>query len=68
MQVTGAGGEWMTHFESTGQREIRALSRRLQSYAGDQADPVRMHDLRMASELLEHLARLTTKLSRPAQL
>ena len=45
---------------------MRALSRRLKEYADEQADPTRRHDLRMSAELLQHLARLTTKLARPA--
>jgi hypothetical protein len=56
----------MTDTDSVGQLEMRALSRRLQAYADElQADPTRRHDLRMASELLLHLERLTTKLARP---
>ena len=57
----------MIDTDSVGQREMRGLSRRLQAYADDQGDPTRRHDLRTASELLLHLERLTTKLSRPAE-
>jgi hypothetical protein len=57
----------MTDGDSIGQLQMRALSRRLQAYADEQADPTRRHDLRMASELLQHLANLTTKLARPAE-
>lgn len=56
----------MTDIDSLGAQAMRALSRRLEAYAKEQADPLRQHDLRMASELLLHLERLTTKLARPA--
>jgi hypothetical protein len=38
-----------------GATAMRPLSRRLRDYADDQADPIRRHDLRMASELIVHL-------------
>jgi hypothetical protein len=44
-----------------------ALSRRLKEYAAEQADPTGRHYLRMSAELLQHLANLTTKLARPAE-
>jgi hypothetical protein len=44
--------------DSTGQLEMRALSRRLKDYAADQSEPTKQFDLRMAAELMEHLARL----------
>jgi hypothetical protein len=57
----------MAECDSVGQLEMCALSRRLRAYADElQDEPLKRHDLRMASELLEHLARLTTKLARPA--
>jgi hypothetical protein len=55
----------MIDTDSVGQLEMRALSRRPRSYGDDQADPTRRHDLRMASELVAHLERLTAKLARP---
>jgi hypothetical protein len=58
----------MTEADSVGQREIRALARRLQAHATElPVEPTTAFDLRMASELLEHLAKLTTKLSRPVE-
>jgi hypothetical protein len=58
----------MADGDSIGQQQMPALARRLQAYAADlQSEPQRQFDLRMASELLEHLARLTTKLARPAE-
>ena len=57
----------MTASDSVGQLQMRGLSRRLKAYAAElQDDPTRQFDLKMAAELLEHLARLTTKLPRPA--
>jgi hypothetical protein len=47
---------------------MRALARRLQAYAAElQDEPVKRHDMRMTTELLEHLARLTTTLPKPAE-
>jgi ABC-type sulfate/molybdate transport systems ATPase subunit len=58
----------MTEVDSVGQLQMRALARRLQAHAAELHDqPQRAFDLKMASELLEHLARLTTKLARPAE-
>jgi hypothetical protein len=57
----------MTDTDSVGQLQMRALARRLQVYAAElDSEPQRQFELRMASELLEHLARLTTKLAKPA--
>jgi hypothetical protein len=54
--------------DSVGQLEMRSLAHRLQAYAAELgSDPKRQFDLRMAAELMEHLARLTTKLARPAE-
>jgi hypothetical protein len=58
----------MSDIDSTGQLEMRALSRRLKDYAAEmQAEPAKAFDLNMAAELMTHLANLTTKLSRPAE-
>jgi hypothetical protein len=56
----------MPDTDSGGAKAMRDLSRRLRDYAAEMGgEPNRQFDLRMASELLEHLAVLTTKLARP---
>jgi hypothetical protein len=58
----------MTDGDSVGQRELRALARRLQAHAaGLDSEPKRQFDLKMTAELMAHLARLTTKLATPAE-
>jgi hypothetical protein len=62
----GAGAV-MAEGNSIGQLEMPALARRLQAHAAElQAEPSKAFGLRMASELLDHLARLTIKLAKPA--
>jgi hypothetical protein len=58
----------MTDGDSSGARAMRDLSRRLKDYAADLGhNPERQFDIRQAAELLLHLANLTTKLARPAE-
>ena len=57
----------MIDTDSVGQREMRALGRRLQVYADEfQGQPSKAFDLKKAAELLEHRACLTMK-ARPAE-
>jgi hypothetical protein len=58
----------MIDIDSVGQREMRVLARRLQAYAAElQDEPQRQFDLHMSAELSKHLARLTAKRVRPAE-
>jgi hypothetical protein len=46
---------------------MRSLANRFRTFAAElDSDPSRQFDLKMAAELLEHLARLTAKLAKPA--
>jgi hypothetical protein len=57
----------MTDTDSVGHLEIRSLAKRLRSHAAElHGDPAKAFDLKMAAELTEHSARLTTKLAKPA--
>lgn len=57
----------MTDTDSVGHMEVRSLAKRSRSHAAElHGDPAKAFDLKMAAELMEHLARLTTKLAKPA--
>jgi hypothetical protein len=59
----------MAEGDSVGQQQMRALAGRFRAHAAElQAEPNKAFDLKMASGLLKHLAGLTAKLARPAEL
>jgi hypothetical protein len=58
----------MAKGDSIGQLAMRSLARRLRAYAHElQAEPSEAFDLKMAAELMEHPARLATRLARPEE-